>query len=266
MAPRISSIDINGGKMDYFSFGSGETPFVMLPGIYTKPMVTLAGLVECAYQMFSERFTVFVPDRCAPIPDGYTIDDLADDTIGLLDSLGITNACVFGVSMGGMTAQTIAVKRPDLVQRLVLASTASRIGSEAAEQFKAFLELAASGDIKAMCTEFAKAVYTPSFFERFKNPILRSFDGSTCEDIDRFAALTRGILKFDIHGKLGSIHCPALVIAGSEDAVFSTRYSEDIAEKTGAELCIYEGYGHAVYDEAPDIKDKLFEFFTKATV
>ena len=263
MRTTTSNITTDSFSMDYFSFGSGKTPFVMLPGIYTKPMNTLAELVACSYNMFAQQFTTYVFDRRPPLKNGYNINDLADDTAAALDILGIKNACVFGVSMGGMTAQTLAVKRPDLVQKLALASTTSRISERAAKMFNTFLGLASSGDTDAMSLAFAKAVYTPAFFERFKDAIITSLQGSTPQDIDRFVTLTKGILSFDIYDKLATITCPTLVIAGSEDAVFSPQDSRDIAEKTRAELCIYDGYGHAVYDEAPDIKQKLFAFFTK---
>ncbi len=263
MNVNISNITTSSFSMDYFSFGIGKTPFVMLPGIYTKPMNTLAHAVADAYKMFAEQFTVYVPDRRPPLPEGYSITDLANDTAVLLDKLGVENACIFGVSMGGMTAQLLAVKRPDLVQKLALVSTASRIDDRSQRQFNKFLSLAKNGDLNALSLGFAEAVYTKSFFEKFREPILSSLEGSTQEDIDRFITLTRSILSCSIYDELDRIHCPALVIAGSEDEVFSVQDSKDIAEKTNAELYIYEGYGHAVYDEAPDIKDKLFEFFTK---
>ena len=109
----ISNVTTGGFSMDYFSFGTGEIPFIMLPGLYTKPMNTLAQAVAGAYKMFSEKFTVYVLDRRTPISESYTIMDTADDTAAVLDKLNIKKACVFGVSMGGMTAQALAVKRPD---------------------------------------------------------------------------------------------------------------------------------------------------------
>ena len=114
-----------------------------------------------------------------------------------------------------------------------------------------------------MSLGFAKAVYTPSFFEQYKDAIIASIDGSTRQDIRRFALFARKIKDFDIYGEIDRITCPMLVIGGGKDKLIDVQASRDIAEKTGAELYIYEKYGHAVYDEAPDIKYRLFEFFTK---
>ena len=263
MHAEVSAVKVNGFSMGFFRFGEGSTPFVMLPGIYTKPITILAPLVAEAYAAFAEQFTVYVPDRRSDLPNGYTIEDSADDTAAVLDELGIKNACVFGVSMGGMTAQALSAKRPDLVGKLVLSSTASRISPQTRQNISEMIALAESGDIDALLLRFAKSVYTPSFFEKYKEPILASLQGSSQADIDRFVTLSKGILNFDIYDKLGRISCPTLVIGAGKDEMLGVQASKDIAEKAGAELYIYENYGHAAYDEAPDYKDRLLEFFTR---
>lgn len=64
---------------------------------------------------------------CPPAP--YTMDDLAADTIGLLDRLGVRGCVFVGLSIGGMIGQHVASLRPDLVRALVLADTAARMGT-----------------------------------------------------------------------------------------------------------------------------------------
>ena len=263
MDVKTATVTTHGFSMDYFSFGSGSVPFVMLPGIYTKPITTLSLAVAAAYKDFAEHFTVYVFDRRTQLPEGYTIKDTAADTSAVLDELGIKTACVFGVSMGGMTAQVLAVNRPDLVGKLILSSTSSRISPQTAEKLSEFITLAQSGDSDAMSLAFAKAVYTPSFFETYKDAIIMSLGGSTKADIDRFVTLTKAIKNFDIFDELDRIKCPTLVIGAGEDRLLGVQASRDIAEKTGSELFVYEGYGHCAYDEAPDYKERILEFFTR---
>lgn len=259
----VSKVAVGGSDIGYFSFGRGDVPFVMLPGIFTKSILTLAELVAMAYQQFAQDFRIYVFDRRTDIEPDCTIDSCAEDTAEAMDRLGLKNACVFGVSMGGMIAQSLAVKRPDLVGRLVLGSTASRISPDAARLLDSISELAGRNDTAALYEAFAKAVYTPSFYEKYQKAIMLSMQGSTDEDIRRFVLLTEAIKKFDIYGELDKVKCPLLVIGAGEDGILGVQASRDIAEKTGAELYIYEGYGHAAYDEAEDYKDRLFEFFTR---
>ncbi len=65
------------------------------------------------------------------MPEEYSVYDMAEDTEKAMDELGLAGAIIYGVSQGGMIAQVIALKRPDLVSRLVLCSTAPYIPEQA---------------------------------------------------------------------------------------------------------------------------------------
>lgn len=263
MNAKVSFVTTHGFTMGYFTFGTGKTPFVMLPGISTKPITTLAQAVAGAYKEFADDFTVYVFNRRDDLPNGYTISDAARDTAAVLDELGISSACVFGVSMGGMIAQSLAVNRPDLVGRLILSSTASRLTAQSKEILQNFAAFAQSGDVQALTLAFAQAVYTPGFFETYKDAIIAALSDSTQADIARFTALTKAILDFDIYAELDKISAPLLVIGADEDKLLGVQASVEIAEKTGGELYICKGYGHAAYDEDPDYRSRLYEFFTR---
>ncbi len=263
MNTKVSSVTTHGFTIGYFTFGTGKTPFVMLPGISIKPITTLAPAVASAYNEFAEDFTVYVFNRRNDLPDGYTISDAASDTAAVLDELGISSACVFGVSMGGMIAQVLAVNRPDLVGKLVLGSSASRLTPQSEEIIQHFAALAQSGDIQSLTLAFAQAVYTPTFFETCKEAILAALADATQADIARFTALTKAILAFDIYAELDKVSAPLLVIGADKDKLLGVQASVEIAQKTGGELYICKGYGHAAYDEDPDYRSRLYEFFTR---
>ena len=83
---------------------------------------------------FADRFRVVLYDKRghglsdAP-PAPYTIDEHADDLLGLLDHLGIERFSLVGLSVGGMIAQRMAVRAPERVQALTLCCTAAKIGT-----------------------------------------------------------------------------------------------------------------------------------------
>ena len=101
------------------------------------PAVQLAGLHppdvgRADSPSWSERFRVIRYDTrghgASPVPDGpYSIDDLADDVVALLDRLGVERAHVVGLSLGGMTAMRLAARNPDRVDRLVLLCTGAQL-------------------------------------------------------------------------------------------------------------------------------------------
>ena len=67
-----------------------------------------------------------------------------------------------------------------------------------------------------------------------------------------FIISLRAILAFDCYDRLKDIKCPALVIGASEDKILSKWGSIELATGLQCDSFIYEGYGHGVYDEAPD--------------
>ncbi|MBQ9030963.1 MAG: alpha/beta hydrolase [Parasporobacterium sp.] len=77
--------------------------------------------------------------------------------------------------------------------------------------------------------------------------------------------MAEGIKDFDAAADLDKIQCPVLVIGDMEDHVLGPAAVENIGQllqqKSDCELYMYDGYGHAVYDTAPDFKERVFHFF-----
>ena len=88
----------------------------------------------------------------------------------------------------------------------------------------------------------------------------------TDEDLRRFVILAGSPVNFDITGDLEKISCPVLLIGSNDDNVLGAEATLLIAEHLkhlpGFELYMYDGYGHAVYDTAPDYKDRVLRFLT----
>ena len=83
------------------------------------------------------------------------------------------------------------------------------------------------------------------------------------KDLRRFIILSKGIKGFDVTSKLDEIKCPVLIIGSKKDRVFDWTGMQKTAEQQGWESYFYEEYSHCVYDEAPDFKVKLKEFFSR---
>ena len=264
---RIETVATDDFTMDYFRFGHGDQALVILPGLSVESVMKFADTVAQAYASFEDRFTVYVLDRRKELPSVYTVREIAQDTAAAIRVLGLDRICLFGASQGGMIAMSIAIEEPDLVSRLILGSASSRVTDEQYRVIDGWVQLAESGRAEELYQAFGEAIYPPQVFEQAKALLTESAKGVTEEDLSRFVILAEGIRGFDVTDQLDKIACPVLVIGSADDRVLGGEASEEIAEqlkgRPDCELYMYNGYGHAVYDLAPDYKERMMDFFAR---
>ena len=250
-------------EMEYFSFGNGGRDLVLLPGLSVTSVMGLEDAVAEGYRIFSEQYTVYVPDRRKNLPDPYTIYEMAEDTVKVLRETGVTNADFIGISQGGMMAQAIALEYPDMVRKLVLGSTTSAVVPDTTDTVGRWAIDAQEGNAEKLVSDFAGRIYTPGFTSAFREQFAQMASAVTAEDLSRFVILAKSASGFDVSCRLGEIRCPVFAIGAENDTVCPPSCSEEIAEKTGGEVYIYPGYGHAVSDEAPDYRQRILDFLNK---
>ncbi len=258
---QIETIRTEYMEMKYFRFGSGSRHFVILPGLSLTSVLGSADAVAAAYDCFAKEYTVWLFDRRTDLPPVYPVREMAHDTAGAMKALGIRDAYIFGASQGGMMAQFLAIDHPELARAIVLGSTAARVPELSG--IREWTRLAEEGDAKGLTLSFSEMVYTPAFFAQYKDLILAMADGVTKEDLARFVILAKGTEGMNAYDELDRIQCPVLVLGAAQDRVLGCAKSKEIADRLGCELYIYEDYGHAVYDEAPDYKDRILRFFDR---
>lgn len=260
----IKTIKTGRFEMDYFVFGEGKKNFVMIPGISIEPVSKSAAAVAAAYDMFGRDYTVYVFDRAKDIRDNYSIEEMAEDTAEAMKLAGIKDAYILGASQGGMILLCIARDHPELVNRGLLASTAACVTGEGKEVLIRWRDIAQSGDAETINREMFSRLYTPEYIETYKDVFAQLEKQGDEEKLKKLAILCSACLDFDCRDTLDSIKCPMLVIGAKNDTVFpAAEASRELAERLGCELYVYEHYCHAVYDEAPDYKDRIMAFFEK---
>lgn len=257
----IETIRTTKMTMRFFRFGNENgKPFVIIPGAALKSVMLSAELIAAQYSALAGDFNVHVFDRREDIPEVYSIYDMADDTAEAMDSLGLTGSVVYGVSQGGMIAQAMAVRRPELVERLILCSTAPYIPEASAKIVGEWARCAENRDVPGLMKAFAENVYSEAYLDKYRDAFAAFGKSLTEDDLARFVLSTRSIGSFDIREHLGKIKCPLLVIAADNDRIFGTEPSAEIAERTGGELVVCRGESHAVYDEDPSVIVRTAEF------
>ena len=253
----------SGMQFDYIRFGSGKKPLIMIQGLNTRGIKGAALSLAYMYRIFAKEYTVYLFDRRPVVYDGITVRDMAADIASAMDALGLKNADVFGTSQGGMIAQYLAIDRPDLVRRLVLAVTLSRNNDTVRQVVGDWIEMAERGDMKRFVLDMAEKMYSETYVRKYRPlmPLLTILQKP--KDVKRFVILAKSCLTCDTYDILDKIKCPTLVIGGKQDKVVSGVASEEIAEKLGCALHMYENLGHAAYEEAQDFNQMVYDFLSE---
>ena len=191
------------------------------------------------------------------------VKDLAEDVAGCMDALGLSRADVIGVSEGGMIAQYLAIDRPELVNKLVLAVTLARNNDTVISVIEKWIELTEKGDMRGLVVDMAEKMYSDKYVKRYKPffPLLAILQKP--KDTARFITLARSCLTCDTYRELDKIKCPTLVIGGRKDRVVGENAMTEIAEALGCEIYLYDDLGHAAYEEARDFNKRMLEFLRK---
>ena len=261
---QVETIQTERFAMNYCRFGQGKRKLVILPGLSVQPVLAAGDAIAQAYSLLAEDFTLYLFERRSDLPESYSVQDMAEDTACVFRALDLGPVCLFGASQGGMMAMEIAIRHPELVERLILGSTSAYVSPERYELFAKWIRLAREGKAEDLYLGFSRALFPESVFEAYRAFFLDSAKTVTKEELSRFIILAEGLKGFDLRASLGQIACPVLVIGSEDDKVLGGEASRQIARGIpGSELKMYEAYGHAAYDVAPDYREQMLRFFTR---
>lgn len=263
----IKTVSTEEFSMDYFSFGNGPMPLVIIPGLSAVSVMEYADSISEAYGILTDRFTVYVIERRNELPSSYSVFDMAHDTALAIRELGLNKIDLFGTSQGGMISLVMAIEFPDLINKLAVGSSTAAVSREQYDKvIGIWADLAREGKTEELCLTFGKMIYPDNIFESAKGALIESAGSITREDLERFVILADSLEGFDISDQIQNIKCPVLVMGSEDDKVLGSESSNDIFNAIGnrseSKLFMYNGYGHAVYDLAPDYKQRLLDFFS----
>lgn len=264
---QTATVKTDGFSMDYIRFGHGQKTFVILPGLSVQSVIPSAGAIVQAYRVLTDDFTVYLFDRRKELPAQYTMQQMADDTFAAMQALGMQEIYLFGASQGGMIAMTIAADHPSFVAKLVLGSTACCVTYAQYKIIDKWIAAAAHGDVESLYLLFGEAIYPPDLFAQYRKALILLSKGVTPEDCRRFMILAGAMRGFDLSDWLQQITCPVLLLGAKDDGVLGAQAAETLKEKLKhnpmLEVHLYDGYGHAAYDTAPDYKNRMLRFLCK---
>jgi pimeloyl-ACP methyl ester carboxylesterase len=253
----MAEIQVNDIKMHYEVQGSGD-PLLMMMGMGASSATWYPDLIA----ELARSFCVITYDNRgtgqSDKPDiPYSLEGFAADAVALLDALKIDRGHAFGVSMGGMIAQELALRYGPRLQTLTLGCTTFG-GRNAApppqESIKLLTAPRDGASEEAIIRRGWPLAYTTAFIRDHRARLEESIPRLLAHPTPVFAykrhlEASYGLKTYD---RLPGIATPTLVITGADDVLIPAKNSEILAERIpGAKLHIIPRVGHAFFNETP---------------
>jgi pimeloyl-ACP methyl ester carboxylesterase len=274
----MPQVQANGIDIEYESFGREGDPLILLimgfgAHLIFWPEALCQGLAAKGFRVirFDNRDvgkSTHLAGQAAPDPRAlfadvmagkrpdvpYSLDDMANDAVGLMDALGVKRAHIVGASMGGMIAQLVAINHPDRTKSLIsIMSTTGRrdLPSGNPETLSVLFRPPSStsrDDLIDASILVQKALAGPGFRLSEADMRARAERRTDYAPFD-LAGIARQsaalIVAQPRNALLKELHCPALVLHGADDPVIPAAAAKDTAQSIpGAELVIIPGMGH----------------------
>ncbi|MEH6405220.1 MAG: 3-oxoadipate enol-lactonase [Sneathiella sp.] len=192
----------------------------------------------------------------------YTLDDHIDDLEALLDHLNFTQSTVCGLSVGGLIAQGLYARRPELVSSLILCDTAHVIGTPAMWQER--MDVLLAGGLAPMVDGVMERWFTSDFrnddtssYQLYRTMFER-------QDLSGYVGTCAAIRDADLTIEAGRISVPTLCLVGDQDAATPPELVLELANLiSGAKYQMIEKAGHIPCVEQPQIFTDLVKEFTQ---
>lgn len=249
-------IQLDAFELFYEVVGEGP-PLLLLSGLGAS-RVGFAPVVPA----LARRYRVITCDnrgtgRSGVPPGPYSIEQMAADTVVLIEHLGLGPVAVIGWSLGGTILQSLLIDHPEFLTAAVLLSTLPCYSELQQCWLDSILALRRTGvDPLLAATAGAPWIFTPSTLSDHDRALRilkgRADDPEATSD-DAFEAQAAAIRSFDRRAELATVTTPTLVLVGAEDVLTPPRQSVEIAQRIGhATLEVLPRGGHGMLLEYPN--------------
>jgi len=244
----------NGIELAYVEQGEGE-PLLLIMGLGAE-----ADAWQPHLEAYRRRFRCFAVDNRgageSSAPAGpYSTAQLADDHAGLVRALSLGRVRVVGISMGGAIAQELALRHPDLVERLVVVASWARCDAYTAEVFRSLAAARAALEPADFTRLLHLWIWSPGYVAGHAEELHAEQEAQPVRPMAQhaFEAQCAACIGHDVLDRLDEIRAPMLVTAGADDIFTPLRLAEELhGAVRGAELKVFRGAGHAHHWEHPD--------------
>jgi pimeloyl-ACP methyl ester carboxylesterase/molybdopterin/thiamine biosynthesis adenylyltransferase len=258
---------VNGVELYYKIEGEKNSKTVLL----ISPLGGDAGFWARQTQELSRHFrTITFDNRGAGISTKCngecSTELLADDAIALLDHLGVTRTHVVGLALGGLVAQHIAVKRPDLVESLVLASSYARADECIQDVTRQWRKVAMDEGMETLFDTCLEWLFSQQYIDDSQGELdkLKTFYRLTLQDPLSFRSQSLAGVAHDSLAILKQVHCPTLIIHGAADRLVDLELARRLNEELpDSRLLVLDEAPHfLIWEHATRFNEEVISFFS----
>lgn len=246
--------NIGDAEIYYEEHGKGE-PLLLVPGlggvgVYWKPNLPA----------LSAKYRVIVHDHRGTGQSThsrikYSVDQMTDDLVKLMDHLKIDSAHLVGHSTGGAIGQTMAIKHPQRLKRMVLFATWTKADFFFRHLFSVRRDVLTKIGPEAYVKAGTLFLFPPWWIQKNEKMLAEreALSVQHFPPVEVVASRIDGIVAFDRSAELGRIETPTLVLCAKDDAITPAYFSEELANKiAGAKLQILPDGGHCASEAVPE--------------
>ena len=242
----MPKISIGDAELYYESTGDGP-PLLLVPGLGGQGSFWAQQVPD-----FARHFRVIVHDHRGTGASThsrirYSVEQMADDVLRLMDALGIDSAHFAGHSTGGAIGQVIAQDHPARLRSLVLSATWAGQDPFFRRLFESRRETLVTSGVESYLRA-SVLMLAPPWWVRANDAALVEQHRQTAAaspSVEVLASRIDAIVRFDRRARLGEIRTPTLVIVAADDMITPRFFSDELAERiAGAKLVVLDGGGH----------------------
>ena len=259
----MSVLQTKNGTFHYDLAGSQGAPVLL----FSNSLGTDLSMWDRQADALSRDFRVLRYDsrgqgQSVVSPNPYSMDNLADDVLVLLQELDILKVHFCGLSMGGMIGMSLAVCAPDRIGKLILCNTAPKIGTQ--QTWDTRVNAVRDGGMEAVVDGVLERWFTADFRKTSPASIQRTREMLLRSPIEGYVGGCTAVRDMDARESLAGIRIPTLIISGTHDPVTTPGNGRFMAEKIAGSVYKELRAAHLSNIEAADAFTMELVRFLKA--
>lgn len=224
--------------------------------IWRDCIVQLVG--ECSMVMYDKRGHGLSDIGTTP----YKLDDHVNDLAALLDHLGISEAVICGLSVGGLIAQGLNFLRPDLVRAMILCDTGAKIGND--DMWNERMQIVREQGMEGLLEANMQRWFTPDFHENRADELAGISNMFLRMPVEGVIATMTALRDADLRAAAPQTKVPTICIVGDQDGSTPPSLVLELAKLIPeARYEVIRGAGHIPCVEQPEVLVEIFRAFFK---